>query len=123
MVAVVAAAAGACFRLVFEFDDLLPALPVAAALPVVLIGVARYRLRQVPLLLSVFGWVAAFVVWACYTVAGQAGGLRERWELVGSGLANGPARLLDVTLPAPADATLLIVPLAATWLAAAIGAE
>ena len=123
VVATTAGAAGAGFLLAFDADDLIPELPVAAVLPAVLVGVARYRRRPVPLLLSVLGWVVGFVVWACYTVAAEAGGLRDRLELVGAGLANGPAQLVDVSLPAPADPTLIVVPLAATWLAAAVGAE
>ncbi len=123
LVAVAATAAGLAFHRVFAVADLLPAVGVAAGLPVLLVGLARRGGRPLPLLATTAAWMVGFVVWAACTVARDAGGLTGRLDVIGAGLVDGWARLLDVAVPAPTDPVLLVVPLAATWLAAAVGAE
>ncbi|WP_235498495.1 DUF3488 and transglutaminase-like domain-containing protein [Frankia sp. R43] len=125
-VAALALVGGSGFTRLFPARDLWVPLPVAAVLPVVLVallGGPRRGRRPAPAVLTVPAWMVGFVVWTGYTVAAEAGGFLARLELVRVGVIDGWARLLDVAAPAPADPDLLIVALAPTWLAAAIGAE
>jgi len=123
-VAALALLGGAGFGPVFGGHDLRVVLPVAAILPVVLVAaLTARRERPLPAIVTVAVWSAGFVVWAVATVASPAGGIGPRLSLVRSGALHGWARLLDVAVPAPPEADLLLVPAILTWLAAALGAE
>ncbi|MBL7516314.1 transglutaminase domain-containing protein, partial [Frankia nepalensis] len=101
-----------------------PAMLLAAVAPVVLVAALAGRAgRPAPFALSALLWTAGFVAAAAATVAGGAGGAGARLAAVRAGVVEGPTRLLDVAVPAPAEPDLLVVPFAVTWLAAAVGAE
>jgi hypothetical protein len=123
VVAALAATAGSGFLRLFSAADLRVGVPVAATLPVVLVGLLRRPTRGAPFPVTVIASALAFLAWTSYTVAGHAGSLTGRLGVVRTGLVDGWARLLDVSVPAPADPDLLVVPVAVTWLAAAAGAE
>lgn len=112
------------FGRLFAAADLWPLLPVAALAPVLLVVVSSWgRRRGAPFALSALLWTVGFVLVAAATVAAGAGGVAARLDVVRTGVLDGPTRLLDVAVPAPGDADLLVVPFLVTWLAAALGAE
>ncbi|MCK9932226.1 DUF3488 and transglutaminase-like domain-containing protein [Frankia sp. Mgl5] len=123
VVAALALVAGTGFTRLFPTRDLWVLLPVAAVLPVVLVGALSRHGRPVSPALTVPVWLAGFVAWTAYTVAAGSGDLMARLDVVRTGVVDGWARVLDMGVPAPADPDLLIVALAPTWLAAALGAE
>lgn len=128
LVAGLALVGGSGFTRLFPARDLWVPLPVAAVLPVLLVGLlgsvqVRSRRRLASPAITVPVWAIGFTVWTTYTVAAGTGGFLARLDVVRMGVVDGWARLLDVAAPAPADPDLLIVALAPTWLAAAIGAE
>ncbi|MCK9901367.1 transglutaminase [Parafrankia colletiae] len=128
LVAGLALVGGSGFTRLFPARDLWVPLPVAAVLPVLLVGLlgsvqVRSRRRLASPAITVPVWSIGFTVWTAYTVAAGTGGFLARLDVVRMGVVDGWARLLDVAAPAPADPDLLIVALAPTWLAAAIGAE
>jgi transglutaminase-like putative cysteine protease len=112
------------FGRLFDAADLWPLLPVAAVAPVLLVVVSSWgRRRGAPFALSALLWTIGFVLVAAAAVAAGAGGVAARLDVVRTGVLDGPTRLLDVAVPAPADADLLVVPFLVSWLAAALGAE
>ncbi|WP_018634780.1 transglutaminase domain-containing protein [Parafrankia elaeagni] len=130
LVAALALVGGSGFTRLFPARDLWVPLPVAAVLPVILVGLlgsvqvrSRRRRRLASPAITVPVWVIGFIVWTAYTVAAGTGGFPARLAVVRTGVVDGWARLLDVAAPAPADPDLLIVAFAPTWLAAALGAE
>ncbi len=123
LVAGLALVGGLGFRRVFDGHDLQVIIPVAALVPVILVGVLGGRRRRLPLAVTVAAWGVGFVVWAAATVASSAGGVPGRLGLVRTGALTGWSRLLDTAVPAPAEAGLLLFPAALTWLAAALSAE
>ncbi|MCK9893062.1 transglutaminase domain-containing protein [Frankia sp. AgB32] len=123
LVAGLALVGGFGFRHVFAGHDLQVIVPVAAFVPVILVGALGGRRRPLPLAVTMAAWGGGFVVWAAATLASSAGDVQGRLDLVRSGALTGWSRLLDTALPAPAEADLLLVPAVLTWFAAALGAE
>ncbi|WP_261575518.1 transglutaminase-like domain-containing protein [Frankia gtarii] len=123
VVAGLACVGGFGFRRVFTTHDLQVIIPVAAVVPVILTAALGARRRPLPLAGTVAAWSGGFVIWAACTVGTGAGGFWARLSLVRSGVLSGWARLLDTAIPAPPDGALLLVPVALTWLAAAVGVE
>ncbi|WP_052710834.1 transglutaminaseTgpA domain-containing protein [Pseudofrankia sp. DC12] len=124
LVAALAAVDGWGLVRLFSAADLRLLVPVAAVAPVLLVMAASLgRRRAAPFALSALLWTAGFVLVAAALVTAGAGGPVARLAEVRTGVLAGPTRLLDVAVPAPADADLLVVPFLVTWLAAALGAE
>ncbi|WP_157845197.1 transglutaminase-like domain-containing protein [Pseudofrankia sp. EUN1h] len=122
LVAGLAAVDGWGFLRLFSPVDLRLAIPAAAAGPVVLVGAVSWRRgRPAPFALSALLWTAGFVATAGTMIA--SGGPLDRLATVRDGVVGGPARLLDVAVPSPAEPDLLVVPVLVVWLAAAVGAE
>ncbi|MBL7618336.1 transglutaminaseTgpA domain-containing protein, partial [Frankia sp. AgB1.8] len=124
LVAALALVDGWGFVRLFSAADLRLLVPVAAVAPVLLVVAASWgRRRPAPFALSALLWTVGFVLVAAALVTAGAGGPVARLAQVRTGVLAGPTRLLDVAVPAPADADLLVVPFLVTWLAAALGAE
>ncbi|MFE3267843.1 transglutaminase domain-containing protein [Streptomyces sp. NPDC059215] len=115
---VAAAAAGAAFHGVFGYGPLLLPVAVAAAVPATLSCLLRRASLEATCVVSAVLWLMTSSVTLRMgepVVAGLTGTL--------DGAVNGWARLLSVSIPAPVRPDLLTVPVTATWLASAFGAE
>jgi transglutaminase-like putative cysteine protease len=124
LVAALALVDGWGFVRLFSAADLRLLVPVAAVAPVLLVVAASWgRRRPAPFALSALLWTVGFALVAAALVTAGAGGPVARLAQVRTGVLAGPTRLLDVAVPAPTDADLLVVPFLVTWLAAALGAE
>ncbi|MCM3885609.1 transglutaminase family protein [Frankia sp. R82] len=115
--------AGYGWHQVFAGPEILVDVVAAVILPVTLVAVLGGRHQPSSPVVTVVAWSSGFVAWAAATIAVPAGGVWSRLHLVGSGVVTGWARLLDTAVPVPAEADLLLGPVALTWLAAALGAE
>jgi hypothetical protein len=125
-VAVAGIAAGLAFHPLFGYQPLIKPVVTATLIPLLLAAVPAAAGRRIPLaayqVISAGLWLltAALVLFA-----GAPGSALSGFALsaVGEGAVNGWAQLLTITLPAPPQPELLVIPFTLTWVAVAAGTE
>ena len=125
-VGIAGAAAGLAFHPLFGYQPLIRPVAIATLLPLLLAGVPAAAHRRIPIaayqVISAGLWLlsASVAVFAGTTGSALSG---AAFSAVGKGAVNGWAQLLNITLPAPPQPELLVVPFTLTWIAVAAGAE
>lgn len=126
LVGIAGAAGGLAFHPLFGYQPLIKPVAIATLIPLFLAGVPAAAHRRIPIaayqVISVGLWLlsASVVLFAGtkgFALSGAA------FSAVGKGAVNGWAQLLNITLPAPPQPELLVVPFTLTWIAVAVGAE
>jgi hypothetical protein len=125
-VGIAGAAGGLAFHPLFGYQPLIKPVAIATLVPLILAGVPAAAHRRIPIaayqVISVGLWllsasVVLFAGTATFALSSAA------FTAVGKGAVNGWAQLLNITLPAPPQPELLVVPFTLTWIAVAVGAE
>jgi transglutaminase-like putative cysteine protease len=124
--AVASGAAGLAFHRLFGYQPLLRPVCVAVVVPTLLAVAQSLARTRIPLAVSSAVSAGLWAGLACVVVAPAPHG----WPVTGtalstvaSGVLNGWAQLLNITVPVPPRPELLAVPFTLAWLAASIGAE
>jgi hypothetical protein len=119
-------AAGLAFHALFGYQPLIKPVVTATLIPLLLAAVPAALGRRIPLaayqVISAGLWLltAALVLFAGAPGSALSG---SALSAVGEGAVNGWAQLLTITLPAPAQPELLVIPFTVTWVAVSAGAE
>jgi transglutaminase-like putative cysteine protease len=119
-------AAGLAFHPLFGYQPLIKPVVTAMLIPLLLAAVPAVIGRRIPLAAYQVIFAGLWLVTAALVLfAGAPGSVLSGSALsrVGDGAVNGWAQLLTITLPAPPQPELLVIPFTVTWVAVAAGAE
>jgi hypothetical protein len=125
-VGVASGAAGLGFHRIFGYLPLIKPVCAATVVPLLLAAAQSLAGRKLPMPVSHILSACVWLVLACVMMFPAGHGFpvtASRLAMIGDGLVNGWAQLLNITLPVPTRPELAVVPFALTWLAASVGAE